>query len=158
MSLFYWHFDVPWYVPPPTSHNKGTPAIPLLWEEGENRFILWSAYTACHHAHALTLQSSPERSKEYQRTGADWHRRGLAAGRLKVRCSWKLQRVYTVQYFTAGLCSEPEFLNTYWRLKSRLFEESCLSKGQSVQQGSQWLQFCVCNILKTFLCYQFELD
>ncbi len=39
---------------------------------------------------------------------------------------------------------EPEFLNIYWRLKSRLFEESCLFKGQSVQQGSQWLKFvCV---------------
>jgi hypothetical protein len=48
--------------------------------------------------------------------------------------------------------AEPESLNIYWRLKSRLFEESCLFKGQSVHQGSQWLQFCVCNILKTFLC------
>ncbi len=35
--------------------------------------------------------------------------------------------------------SEPEFLNIHWRLKSLLFMESCLFKGQSVQQGSQWL-------------------
>jgi hypothetical protein len=48
--------------------------------------------------------------------------------------------------------SEPEFLNIYWRLKSRLFKESGLFRGQSVQQGSQWLQFFVCCILKTFLC------
>jgi hypothetical protein len=47
---------------------------------------------------------------------------------------------------------EPEFLNIYWRLKSRLFKESCLLKGQSGQQGSLWLHFCVCCILKTFLC------
>jgi hypothetical protein len=40
-------------------------------------------------------------------------------------------------YFT----SEPEFLNIYWRLKSQLFKASCLFKGHSVQQGSQWLQF-----------------
>ncbi len=49
---------------------------------------------------------------------------------------------------------EPEFLNIYWRLKSRLFEESCLFKCQSVQKGSQWLQFFC--ILKIFLCQQFE--
>ncbi len=36
---------------------------------------------------------------------------------------------------------EPEFLNIYWWLKSRHFEERCLSKGQNIQQGSQWLQF-----------------
>jgi hypothetical protein len=37
--------------------------------------------------------------------------------------------------------SEPEFINIYWRLKSRLFKESCLFKAKSAQQGSQWLQF-----------------
>ncbi len=31
--------------------------------------------------------------------------------------------------------TEPEFLNIYWRLKSRLFVKSCLFKGQRVQQG-----------------------
>ncbi len=30
---------------------------------------------------------------------------------------------------------EPEFLNIYWRLKSLLFEESCLFKGQSCTAG-----------------------
>ncbi len=35
--------------------------------------------------------------------------------------------------------SEPELLNIQWRLKSRLFKESFLFKGQSIQQGSQWL-------------------
>ncbi len=51
----------------------------------------------------------------------------------------------SVQYSVHSHCySEPEFLNIYWRLRSRLFEENCLFKGQSVQQGSQWLQFfCV---------------
>ncbi len=58
---------------------------------------------------------------------------------LRIR-ALKLKGVYRV-YSTQP---EPEFLNIYWRLKSRLFEESCLFKGQSVQQGSQWLQFlCV---------------
>jgi hypothetical protein len=38
---------------------------------------------------------------------------------------------------------EPEVLNIQWRLKSRLFQESCLFKGHNVQQGSQWLQFFV---------------
>jgi hypothetical protein len=38
---------------------------------------------------------------------------------------------------------EPEFFNIYRRLKRRRFEESCLFKGQSVQQGSQWQQFFV---------------
>jgi hypothetical protein len=37
---------------------------------------------------------------------------------------------------------EPEFLNIYWRLKSRLFATSCLFKGQRVQQGSYRLQVC----------------
>jgi hypothetical protein len=51
--------------------------------------------------------------------------------------------------------SEPEFLNIQWRLKSRLFKESCLFKGQSVQQGLQWLQlFCVALLLKTIMCKQ----
>ncbi len=31
--------------------------------------------------------------------------------------------------------TEPEFLNIYWRLKGRLFKESCLFKGYGVQQG-----------------------
>jgi hypothetical protein len=34
--------------------------------------------------------------------------------------------------------SEPEFLNIYWRLKSRLFKESCLFKGHSVQSGDTY--------------------
>ncbi len=41
-----------------------------------------------------------------------------------------------------GGMPEPEFLNVYWRLKSRLFEKSCLFKGQRVQQslsGSHFL-------------------
>jgi hypothetical protein len=39
---------------------------------------------------------------------------------------------------------EPEFLNILWRLKSWLFEGSCLFKGQSVQQGLHCYNFlCV---------------
>jgi hypothetical protein len=61
---------------------------------------------------------------------------GLGAILLRLYTSTeRLKRVYR--------SPEPEFLNIYWRLKSRLFEESCLFKGQSVQQGSQWLQFFV---------------
>jgi hypothetical protein len=52
-----------------------------------------------------------------------------------------------------GKSPEPEFLNIQWRLKSRLFKESCLFKGQSVQQGLQWLQLFVL-LLKTILCKQ----
>ncbi len=48
---------------------------------------------------------------------------------------------------------EPEFLNIQWRPKSQLFEESCLFKGQSVQQGSQLFVLLV----KTILCEQFFL-
>jgi hypothetical protein len=51
--------------------------------------------------------------------------------------------------------AEPEFVNIQWRLKSRLFEESCLFKGQSVQQGLQWLQLFVL-LLKTVLWKQFR--
>jgi hypothetical protein len=46
--------------------------------------------------------------------------------------------------FARNNLSEPEFFNIYWRLKSRLFEESRLFRGQSIQQASQWLRFCVC--------------
>ncbi len=53
---------------------------------------------------------------------------------------------------------EPEFLNIHWMLKSQLFKESCLFKGQSVQQGLQWLG---CNffmlIVKSILCKQLYL-
>jgi hypothetical protein len=45
---------------------------------------------------------------------------------------------------------EPEFLNIQWGLKSRLFEASCLFKGQSVQQGLHWLQLFVL-LIKTFV-------
>ncbi len=38
---------------------------------------------------------------------------------------------------------EPEFLNIQWRLKSQLFNESCLFQGQSVQQDLQL--FCVAS-------------
>ncbi len=38
-----------------------------------------------------------------------------------------------VATFSGDSGSEPKFLNIYWRLKSRLFEESCLFKGQCVQ-------------------------
>jgi hypothetical protein len=70
----------------------------------------------------------------------------------------RLKKLFPKQHHTCYYCgskrdkrydsTESEFLNIYWRLKSRLFKESCLFKGHSVQQGSQWLQF----ILKTFLC------
>ncbi len=43
---------------------------------------------------------------------------------------------------------EPEFLNIYWRLESRLFAKSCLFKGQRVQQGSYRLQFLLNDIKK----------
>ncbi len=36
---------------------------------------------------------------------------------------------------------EPEFLNIYLRLESRLSAKSCLFKGQRVQQGSCRLEF-----------------
>jgi hypothetical protein len=49
--------------------------------------------------------------------------------------------------------AEPEFLNIQWRLKSWLFNKSGLFKGQSVQQGLQWLQLFVL-LLKTILCKQ----
>jgi hypothetical protein len=41
--------------------------------------------------------------------------------------------------------SEPEFWNIYWRLKSRIFGQSCLFKGHS-----QWLQIFGC-VLRLFL-------
>jgi hypothetical protein len=54
------------------------------------------------------------------------------------------QQSYLSMY-SAGLqqySPEPEFLN----IQSQLFKESCLFKGQSVQQGLQWLQlFCVAS-------------
>ncbi len=54
--------------------------------------------------------------------------------------------LYDFQRCSAVERIEPEFLNIQWRLKSRLFKESCLFKGQSVQQGLQWLQlFCVAS-------------
>ncbi len=52
-----------------------------------------------------------------------------------------------------GMRPEPEFLNIQWRLKSRLFKESCLFKGQSVQQGLQWATTFLL-LLKTILCKQ----
>ncbi len=48
---------------------------------------------------------------------------------------------------------DPEFVNIQWRLNSRLFEETCLFKGQSVQQGFQWLQLFVL-LLKAVFCKQ----
>jgi hypothetical protein len=65
-------------------------------------------------------------------------------------------REYTVQgnvLYSLQCYTEPEFLNIQWRLKSRLFNESCLFKGQSVQQGLQWLQHFLL-LLKTILCKQ----
>jgi hypothetical protein len=50
--------------------------------------------------------------------------------------------------------SEPEFLNIYWRLKSQHFEETCLFRGQSVQQGSFWQQFLGVDCKDYFLCEQ----
>ncbi len=46
---------------------------------------------------------------------------------------------FSVRFY--GYLPEPEFLNIYWRLKSRLSVKSCLFKGQRVQQGSDMLQF-----------------
>jgi hypothetical protein len=46
-----------------------------------------------------------------------------------------------LQQRTVEQNTEPEFLNIYCRLKSRLFEKSSLFKGQRVQQGSYRLQF-----------------
>jgi hypothetical protein len=40
-----------------------------------------------------------------------------------------------------SITPEPEFLNIYWRLKSRLSAKSCLFKGQRVLQGSCRLLF-----------------
>ncbi len=37
--------------------------------------------------------------------------------------------------------SKPEFLNIYWKLKSRLSVKSCLFEGQRVQQGLYRLYF-----------------
>jgi hypothetical protein len=51
--------------------------------------------------------------------------------------------VYKEKYTIYRKSPEPEFLNIQWRLKSRLFQESCLFKGHNVQQGLQWLQFFV---------------
>jgi hypothetical protein len=65
-------------------------------------------------------------------------------------------REYTVQgnvLYSLQCYTEPEFLNIQWRLKSRLFNESCLFKGQSVQQGLQWLQHFLL-LLKIILCKQ----
>jgi hypothetical protein len=62
------------------------------------------------------------------------------------------RRVHRIPGLNLAYHTEPEFLNISWRLKSRLFEESCLFKGHSVQQGSQWLQFFGCCILQIFLC------
>ncbi len=66
--------------------------------------------------------------------------------------------MYTVQYSAyPGLkrhyqCPELEFLNILEAEKST-FQESCLFKGQSVQQGLQWLQLFVL-LLMTIFCKQ----
>ncbi len=46
--------------------------------------------------------------------------------------------------------SEPEFLNIYWRLKSRLFEESWLSKVRVYSRAHSGYNLCVCVFLTFF--------
>jgi hypothetical protein len=53
--------------------------------------------------------------------------------------------------------TEPEFLNIYWRLESRLFATSCLFKGQRVQQGSYKLHFLLNDKLKKFIAILTDL-
>ncbi len=111
----------------------------------------------CHHAIIFHIQSRTCTQQSTVQIGRNVKITNIR--HLSISCrdySILIVREYTVQgnvLYSLQYYTEPEFLNIQWRLKSRLFNESCLFKGQSVQQDLQWLQHFLL-LLKTTLCKQ----